>query len=169
MVWAPPGGGTGQLLRGRCCPTNALGGRVESSKDPARPPRADRDRVAAGSGLGAGGHDVHGLAAALGAELHRTGGEGEQRVVSATADAHARVELGAALTHQDLAGVDLLAAEALHTEALRVGITTVTGAGCALLACHVRVPPSGITPEGAELVAWSRPEVNYLIPVILRS
>src|SRR5699024_7760281 len=133
---------------------NTLGGRVWGLDDPARPPRAvhESGRLG-GSGLGAGRHDVHGLATALGAELHRAGGEGEQGVVATAADVDARVELGAALAHQDLTGVDLLAAEPLDAEALCVGVTTVTGAGCALLTCHVRVPPSGSTPEGAELVA----------------
>ena len=62
--------------------------------------------------------DVHGLAAALGAELDRTRDEREQRVVAATADAVAGVEVGAALADDDLAGVDDLAAEALDAEAL---------------------------------------------------
>src|SRR5690606_14645854 len=36
-----------------------------------------------------------------------------------------------------LAGVDLLAAEALDTESLSVGVTTVAGGACALFMCHV--------------------------------
>lgn len=93
--------------------------------------------------------DVDDLAAALRAELHRTGGQREQRVVAATADVHAGVEVGAALTDDDLAGVDLLAAEALDAEALSVGITTVTGGACALLCA----------------MSWS--PRSYLMPVIL--
>src|SRR5687768_11284063 len=50
------------------------------------------------------GNDVDGLAATLGAELDRARREGEQGVVTATADVHAGVEVGAALADQDLAG-----------------------------------------------------------------
>ena len=57
----------------------------------------------------------------------RTGGQSEQRVVAATADVDAGVEVRAALADDDLAGEDLLTAEALHAEALSVGVTTVTG------------------------------------------
>ena len=81
--------------------------------------------------------DVDDLAAALGAELDRAGDEREQRVVAATADALAGVEVRAALADDDLAGVDDLAAEALDAEALGVGVATVAGRGRALLVCHV--------------------------------
>ena len=70
------------------------------------------------------------------------GVEREQRVVAAAADAETRVEVGAALAHDDLAGLDDLAAEALHAEALGVRVATVTGRRCALLVCHVGVSPS---------------------------
>ena len=70
-------------------------------------------------------NDVDGLAAALDAELDRTGGRGEQRVVAATADVDAGVEVGAALADEDLAGLDDLAAEPLDAEALGVGVATV--------------------------------------------
>src|SRR5690606_41974902 len=43
------------------------------------------------------------------------------------ADVRAGVEVRAALAHEDLARVDGLAAEALHAEALCVGVTTVAG------------------------------------------
>ena len=80
--------------------------------------------------------DVDDPAAAAGAELDRAGDEREQRVVAATADAVAGVEVGAALADDDLAGVDDLAAEALDAEALGVGVATVAGGGRALLVCH---------------------------------
>src|SRR5690606_3310510 len=48
----------------------------------------------------------------------------------------AGVEARAALTDEDLAGADDLATEALHTEALGVGVATVLGAGSTLLTCH---------------------------------
>ena len=48
----------------------------------------------------------------------------------------ARVEVGAALADDDLAGLDELAAEALDAEALRVGVAAVTGGTKTLLVCH---------------------------------
>ena len=61
----------------------------------------------------------------------------EQGVVAAAADPVARVEVGAALPDDDLAGVDQLAAEALDAEPLGVGVATVARRGRALLVCHV--------------------------------
>ena len=72
-------------------------------------------------------------------------GEREQGVVAAAADVQAGVEVGAALAHEDLAGVDELAAEALHAEPLRVGVTAVTARGGALLVCHVAGPTSPVS------------------------
>lgn len=85
------------------------------------------------SGVCRSRNDVDGLATALGTELDGTGREGEQRVVAAASHVHAGVEVGAALAHDDLAGVDGLATEALDAESLCVRIATVTGAGCAFL------------------------------------
>ena len=65
--------------------------------------------------------------------LHRR----RRAAVAAAADALAGVEVGAALPHDDLAGVDELAAEALHAEALGVGVAAVARAGTSLLVCHV--------------------------------
>ena len=67
-----------------------------------------------------GADDVDGLATALLAELDGAGRRGEQRVVATTADVDAGVEVGAALPHQDLAGLDDLPAETLDAEPLRV-------------------------------------------------
>ena len=53
------------------------------------------------------------------------------------------MEVGAALANDDLAGVDQLTAEALHAEALGVGITAVARGAGALLVCHV-VSPSAV-------------------------
>src|SRR5699024_6419703 len=83
-------------------------------------------------------HDVDGLASALGAEGDRPRRQGEEGVVLATADVVAGVELGAALTHEDLARVDGLPTETLDAESLGVGIAPVLGAGRVLLALHVR-------------------------------
>ena len=63
--------------------------------------------------------------------------EGEQRVVAAAADAAARVEVGAALADDDLAGVDELAAVPLDAEPLGVGVAAVPGGTAALGLRHV--------------------------------
>src|SRR4051794_38821531 len=80
--------------------------------------------------------DADGLATALGAELHVPGGGGERGVVTAATDELARVEVGAALPHDDLARVDELAAEALHTQPLGVRVTSVARGARALLVRH---------------------------------
>ena len=48
-----------------------------------------------------------------------------KRVVAATADVDAGMEVGAALPDDDLAGLDDLSAEPLDAEALGVGVATV--------------------------------------------
>src|SRR4029453_6310484 len=63
------------------------------------------------------------LAARALAERHDAVGGGEPGVVAADADILAGIHLGAALADQDVAREDLLAAEALHAQALAVGIT----------------------------------------------
>ena len=63
-------------------------------------------------------NDVDDAASATGSELNRTSGEREQGVVAAASDVTAGVEVGAALANDDLAGVDDLAAKALHTKTL---------------------------------------------------
>ncbi|OEI69093.1 hypothetical protein Cus16_0923 [Curtobacterium sp. ER1/6] len=88
--------------------------------------------------------DVDDLAAALGAELDRTGREGEQRVVATATDVGARVEVGATLAEDDLTGVDDLTTEALHAEALCVRVTTVASGARTLLVCHLLLPPYAI-------------------------
>src|SRR5699024_9399985 len=80
--------------------------------------------------------DVDDLAATTAAELDGTRGEGEERVVAATADVQARVEVRAALADDDLTGADDLAAEALDTEALGVRVATVARGTRAFLVCH---------------------------------
>ena len=73
--------------------------------------------------------------------------EREQRVVVATADTGAGVEVGAALANDDLAGVDELTTEALDAEALGVGVAAVAGRTGALLVCH-RVSPTLVLDAG---------------------
>jgi len=52
--------------------------------------------------------------------------------------------VGATLTDDDLACVDLLATETLHAEALSIGITTIARAGRAFLVCHLCLPQPSI-------------------------
>src|SRR5215469_8354182 len=75
-----------------------------------------RRRGARGGGL----DHAHGSALAHLAKRDHAGDEREQGVILAAADAGAWVEVGAALAHDDLARVDLLAAEPLDAKALRV-------------------------------------------------
>ena len=61
---------------------------------------------------------------------------GEERVVAAHAHIHAGVHPGAALTHDDGARGDDLAAEAFDAEALRLRIAAVAGAAACFFVCH---------------------------------
>ncbi|KAG1271921.1 hypothetical protein G6F65_012074 [Rhizopus arrhizus] len=89
-----------------------------------------------GSGVGRDDADGATLLGALDRELHLAVHEGEQGVVTAQAHAGTRVELGAALTHDDVAGFDGLAAEDLDAQVLRVGVATVARGAYALFMCH---------------------------------
>src|SRR5580765_1786772 len=82
--------------------------------------------------------DEHRLAVerALDGIAHFAVDQREQRVVLAGADIAAGMELGAALTHEDRAGRDLLAAEHLHAEHLRLGVAAVPCGAAALFLCH---------------------------------
>ena len=71
-----------------------------------------------------------------GVELHRAVDQREQRVVAAHADIGARVELGAALAHDDVAGDHDLAAELLDAEAPAVGVAPVAR-GAARFLCAI--------------------------------
>src|SRR4051812_10212889 len=79
--------------------------------------------------------DMH-LALGLAGEFHLAVDQGEDRVVTAEADIGAGIPLGAALTHQDVAGNDGLAAELLDAEAAAFGIATVAGRATCFLVCH---------------------------------
>src|SRR5690606_38187416 len=83
-------------------------------------------------------HHAHGatLLRALDAELDLAVDQREQGVVAAEADARTRVELGAALAHDDVAGSDRLAAVDLDAEVLRVGVAAVAGRTTSLFMCH---------------------------------
>src|SRR5690606_33324756 len=79
-------------------------------------------------------------ATTLGGEFHGAGHGGEQRAVAAEADVGARVEGGAALTHEDVASQNVLAAVFLHAEALGVGVATVTRRTAGYLMSHLAAP-----------------------------
>src|ERR1700730_14289222 len=64
---------------------------------------------------------IEALLGALLLEQHLAGHLGEQRMVGPHAAVRAGTHLRAALTHDDIAGEHLLAAEALHAQALWVG------------------------------------------------
>src|SRR4051794_21429403 len=66
-------------------------------------------------------------------------GEREQSMVLAQADVVARVPLGAALAHNDVAGANGLAAELLHAEALAFTVAAVAGRAACFLMCHVEL------------------------------
>ena len=72
------------------------------------------------------GDDVDNLAVATHTELHGAIGEGEQRVILAHADVVARVEVGATLANDDVAGFNDDAVMAFYTKAFRFAITAVT-------------------------------------------
>lgn len=80
-----------------------------------------------GSGLDWSLHRGHvdNSTTATGTKLDVAVAQGEQGIVATTADPVTRVEVGAALTNNDLASVDKLTAETLHAETLGVGVTTV--------------------------------------------
>jgi hypothetical protein len=66
----------------------------------------------------ASGHNVDPRSLAI--ELNHTLDEGKQRVITATGDIPARVEMRTTLTHDDAAGADRLAAEYLEAQTLSV-------------------------------------------------
>src|SRR3954447_26406111 len=114
----------------------AAGGRASPATEPARSRRACRDPPTYPDSVGCRRDDVDDATTASGAELDVARDQREQGVVAAPAHAGARVEVRAALAHDDLARVDQLAAVALHAEALGVGVPTVLGRGRTLLVCH---------------------------------
>src|SRR6185503_10721940 len=68
--------------------------------------------------------------------LHTARDLGKQRVVRARANVVAGPINGAALTHEDVAGQHLLAAELLDAEPLRLGFAAVLGTAACLFVCH---------------------------------
>jgi len=69
-------------------------------------------------------------------ELHDTIGQGEKGIVTADADVSTRPKCRAALPNNNTAGRNKFAAEALHAEALRLAVASVTRAPYTFLVCH---------------------------------
>src|SRR4051794_18821460 len=115
--------GSRRVLRQVCAPVS-------------EPERADPVGLGPAS-LSRGGKDGDDAPAAALLEVDRTRGTRVDRVVLADADTVAGLELGAALTDDDLAAGHGLAGEDLHAKALGVGVAAVTGGAEALLMCHL--------------------------------
>src|SRR5690606_28417880 len=84
-------------------------------------------------------------------ELHPAVHQGEQGVVLAEPDVHARMEPRATLAHDDRSCGHHLAAERLDAQHLRIRIATVAGRAAALLLCHcllLLIRPTGMKPTG---------------------
>src|SRR6185369_5399734 len=77
---------------------------------------------------------------ALVLELHLAVDRREQRVVRGPAHVPARMELGAALDHDDGSGPDELAAETLHAEVLRIRVAPVARRADAFFMSHLSRP-----------------------------
>src|SRR5579883_2184069 len=73
---------------------------------------------------------------AMGLELDLAVDQRVERMVTAQAHARARMELRAALAHDDVAGFDGLAAIELHAQIFRIRIATVARGTYAFLVCH---------------------------------
>jgi len=74
------------------------------------------------------------------AEFHFAVAKSKEREIAAAADVFARMELGAALTDDDVAGENEFAAILFNTQILRIAVATVTAAGLTFLMCHDKIP-----------------------------
>ena len=85
-----------------------------------RDPRSIRQQL-----MRPGGSHMHAAVVLIVAD--DAGDEGKERVVPADADIGAWMEFGAALTHDNAAGIDRLTAKHFHAEALALRVATVAG------------------------------------------
>ena len=93
-------------------------------------------------------------------ELDDAVGQRKERIVGALSDVAPGEKLGADLSHQNVAGPDLLAAESLHAAALTVRITAVSGRALSFFVCHgvMLLGPVwsfGAKPYGADNGEWA--------------
>jgi len=82
-------------------------------------------------GSGFGGDYLYQLSAVPSTETNNTVGGSEQRVITATPHIVAGMNLGAALTHNDRARKHPPTVKDFHTEALSVGVATVSSGAAA--------------------------------------
>src|SRR5262245_13473874 len=92
-------------------------GRRRRWRHPTRPAGAN---CTSGAGLSRAGRRLDTDATAVAVVEHDAVGEGEERVVAAKADVVPRVDLRAALTHENAARADALAGVHLHAQMLRI-------------------------------------------------
>ena len=69
-------------------------------------------------------------------EMHVPVDQRVQRKIAPLADPFARMKAVADLADEDVSGSNFFAAESLHAEALRVGVTTVTARALSFFMCH---------------------------------
>src|SRR5215469_11359540 len=81
-------------------------------------------------------HENEGAVFSFGTVLHVSIDKGKQRMVDAYADVVARMPLGAALAHENVAGETALSAKQLHAQALAGRVTAVARGTACFLVCH---------------------------------
>src|SRR5438874_6594302 len=117
-----------------------------------------------------GDHGYEGTALVAGLERDLAVAKGEKGMVLAHADAFARIEFGAALTHDHVAAGDLLAAEQLDAQHLGVGVATVARRTACLFVCHTISPLTGSDAQhlhGREVLAVTALAVGVLAALLL--
>jgi hypothetical protein len=84
-------------------------------------------------------------AAARGVEPNGARNRGEEGVIAAPANAHARMDPGPSLADDDRSGLDARSAERLYAEPLGLAVPAVPGRRCTLLVRHgdLRIPALG--------------------------
>ena len=88
------------------------------------------------SSVSRGNHGDKRTVVRLLAELDDAVGQGKQGVVLADADVDARMVLGAALTHEDVASNALLTTKDFYTQPFALGLTSVLRTRCRFFMCH---------------------------------
>jgi len=65
--------------------------------------------------------------------------EREQGIIAPDTDVRAGMHLGPALPHENAAGADRLAPEALYAQALRITVAAVLGTSTTFFMCHASI------------------------------
>src|SRR5918999_1583509 len=95
-------------------------------------------------------------AVALGSELDVAGGNSIEGMIGAHAHVVARVPLGSALAHEDVARHHHLAPELFHAEPLRLRIAAVARRAACLFVCH------GSNPSATSSDAAQAPMISLM-------